>query len=379
MDKRRIQLRWFEAGIALAVIAAFAVIGPLRATFAPISWVMLLCTLILFLTPGALLVRWFWRDYFSAPRSRRPLSSRASGSSPSWRCPCSLCRYPGRLPVGLRHDRRRVLARRRSLGVSSRPTGRRSDRLRALRPRGSALDAVRRPRCCALVHRQEHVPELLGDVWIYLSWVREYLGGDRLASVEPFFGSRVDLSRARINGWLLEQAAVSKVSGVDPVELAFSYLNPALVVVAFLVFYALARVLFESEKAALFSGLPVRPVLLCAPQPVAHSLGRGVRPASARGQTGRQVPLLASGPRPPTRLCKAGRRGTTSFLVSVLCRCGRASHRPGDHRDLHGRVRRLYLAANPRSRAAWTRISAMGLTGVAIISRSGGPRLVVYR
>ena len=64
MDKRRIQLRWFEACVALAVIAAFAVIGPLRGTFTPIPWVMLLCTLILFLTPGALLVRWFWRDYF---------------------------------------------------------------------------------------------------------------------------------------------------------------------------------------------------------------------------------------------------------------------------------------------------------------------------
>src|SRR5215211_3697190 len=29
-------------------------------------------------------------------------------------------------------------------------------------------------------------PSYYGDIWIYLSWVREYLGGDRLASVEPF-------------------------------------------------------------------------------------------------------------------------------------------------------------------------------------------------
>src|SRR5215216_5199717 len=97
-------------------------------------------------------------------------------------------------------------------------------------------------------------PSVFGDIWIYLSWVREYLGGDRLASVEPFFSGDVGLSRARINGWLLEQAAVSRVSGIDPIELAFSYLNPALVVVAFLVFFALAHILFESEKAALFSG-----------------------------------------------------------------------------------------------------------------------------
>jgi polyferredoxin len=64
MDKRRIQLRWFEAGVALAVIAAFAAIGPFRATFVPIPWVMVLSTLVLFLTPGVLLVRWFLRDYF---------------------------------------------------------------------------------------------------------------------------------------------------------------------------------------------------------------------------------------------------------------------------------------------------------------------------
>ena len=97
-------------------------------------------------------------------------------------------------------------------------------------------------------------PSVFGDIWIYLSWVREYLGGDRLASVEPFFGGDVGLSRAKINGWLLEQAAVSRVSGVDPIDLVFSYLNPALVVAAFLVFFALARILFRSERAALFSG-----------------------------------------------------------------------------------------------------------------------------
>src|SRR5687768_7221879 len=63
-EKGRIHLRWFEASVAVAVIAAFAVIGPFRVTFAPIPWVMLLSTLLLFLTPGVLVVRWFFRDYF---------------------------------------------------------------------------------------------------------------------------------------------------------------------------------------------------------------------------------------------------------------------------------------------------------------------------
>ena len=37
-------------------------------------------------------------------------------------------------------------------------------------------------------------------------------------------------------------------------ELVFSYLNPALAVVALLAFYALALTLLKSEKAALFLG-----------------------------------------------------------------------------------------------------------------------------
>jgi len=94
--------------------------------------------------------------------------------------------------------------------------------------------------------------------------VREYRSGGRLAFEEPFFGGEVGVSRARINGWLLEQAAASRVSGVDPVDLGFSYLNPTLVVVSLLAFYALARVLFESERVALFfAGASTRSSFWC--------------------------------------------------------------------------------------------------------------------
>ena len=97
-----------------------------------------------------------------------------------------------------------------------------------------------------------NAPSFFGDIWSYLSWIREFLDGNRLAFEEPYFGGEVGLSRVRINGWLLEQAAFSRVSGVEPVELVYSYLNPALAVVALLAFYALARTLLKSEKAALF-------------------------------------------------------------------------------------------------------------------------------
>jgi hypothetical protein len=59
-------------------------------------------------------------------------------------------------------------------------------------------------------------PSSYGDIWVYLAWVRAYLGPGGLGAAEPFFGGEVGLSRAKINGWLVEQAALSKVSGSTP-------------------------------------------------------------------------------------------------------------------------------------------------------------------
>ena len=98
------------------------------------------------------------------------------------------------------------------------------------------------------------VPFFYDDIWVYLAWVREFLSTDELALYEPYFGNETGLSRVMIDGWLLEQAALSRASGVDPIELVLDYLAPALVVVALLAFYALARILFRSEAAALLSG-----------------------------------------------------------------------------------------------------------------------------
>src|SRR5687768_9934330 len=253
IKKGRFQLRWFEAGVTLAVILAFAVIGPFRGIFMSIPWVMLLSTLVLFLTPGVFLVRWFWRDYFFgaalAPAAFVTsvglfallavpmLILQSTLDAYLWACGTivAVC-WLAAAVLTFRPER-----------VQGGRTG------VALSDRGGLLWIPFAALVSALSYiARNTAPSYYGDIWIYLSWVREYLGGDRLASVEPFFGSEVGLSRARINGWLLEQAAVSRVSGVDPVDLVFSYLNPALVVVAFLVFYALARILLESEKAALF-------------------------------------------------------------------------------------------------------------------------------
>lgn len=99
------------------------------------------------------------------------------------------------------------------------------------------------------------VEAILADMWVYLAWVREFLNAGTLALHEPYFGNEIStLSRVKINGWLLEQAALSRVSGIDPIELILGYLRPTLVVMSLLAFYALARTLFNSEMAALLSG-----------------------------------------------------------------------------------------------------------------------------
>jgi uncharacterized protein DUF6077 len=105
----------------------------------------------------------------------------------------------------------------------------------------------------ALVSRLR-VPGVYEDIWIYLAYVREFLGTDNLALYEPYFGNETGLSRVKINGWLLVQAALSRISGIDPVELVLDYLAPTLVVMALLCFYALGRTLLRSEAAALLAG-----------------------------------------------------------------------------------------------------------------------------
>lgn len=106
----------------------------------------------------------------------------------------------------------------------------------------------------AFVSRME-VPLVDGDTWNYLAWTREYLSTERLASVNPYFGDPAPaFSRIKINGWVLEQAALSRLSGIDPIPLLLHYLSPFLVVASLLAFYALARALTRSAGAALLAG-----------------------------------------------------------------------------------------------------------------------------
>lgn len=93
-----------------------------------------------------------------------------------------------------------------------------------------------------------------GDIWVYFSHIREFLYTGKLGLYEPFYGDPLGASRVRINGWLLEQAAFSRLSGIDPIALTLKYLAPALVFIALLAFYALAKTLLRNRTAALLAG-----------------------------------------------------------------------------------------------------------------------------
>jgi hypothetical protein len=97
-------------------------------------------------------------------------------------------------------------------------------------------------------------PRFYADMWVYLAWVREYLSTDHLALFDPYIGNKVAaLSRVKINGWLLEQAAFCRVSSMDPIEMVIRYLAPTLVIGAMLAFYALALTILKSKVAALLT------------------------------------------------------------------------------------------------------------------------------
>jgi hypothetical protein len=370
LRKGRLQLRWFETGVAVTVIAAFAVVGPFRGAFLQIPWTMVLSTLILFSTPGVLLVRWFLRDYFSGAALAPAAFVTSVGLFALLAVPVLVLQ--GTLDTYLWACGTVVAACWLASVVLTFRSEQAEDRRTGVvvSDRGGLLWVPFAALAAALSYIARHTaPSYYGDIWIYLSWVREYLGGDRLASVEPFFGSEVGLSRARINGWLLEQTAASRVSGVDPVDLVFTYLNPALVVVAFLVFYALARILFDSERAALLSGS------LYALFFLVHLSESHIAWGGEFVQRLPEDKLVAKFLFLPLALAYAFaflEGGAKRYFVgfAFLCCAVMAVHPIGlaiIGISMAG-FAVLHLGANPRSRAAWARIAAMGLTGVAIIA-----------
>ena len=91
---------------------------------------------------------------------------------------------------------------------------------------------------------------------------------------DPYFGEKVaEFCRAKVNGWLLEQASLSRVSGLDTIELVLRYLTPTLVIVALLMVYALARTLLKNERAAVLTASVYALFHVVFIQPSVHNVG----------------------------------------------------------------------------------------------------------
>jgi hypothetical protein len=365
--------RLFEAGLALAGAAALVAVGPLRAAFTTLPGVLVVGASILFMAPGALLTRWCLREYFSGAALLPAAFVISAGTFALVGVPMLVARSSmgAYLWVSGAIVAASLLAAALAalVGASRRERTAEAGTGFVVPDRGGLLWVPFVALVAALTYvGRINAPSFYGDIWIYLAWIREFLGGDGLASEEPYFGGEVGLSRVVINGWLLEQAAFSRVSGVDPVELVFSYVNPALVVVALLAFYALARTLFTSEKAALLCGCLYVLFFLVHLDASRLSFGGEFLQRLAEDKFAARFLFLPMALASAAAFLESGRRAYF-WCFAFVCGAVLAVHPIGFAVigvSMAG-FGLLHLAVNPRSREAWARISAMGLAGLAVV------------
>ena len=213
------------------------------------------------------------------------------------------------------------------------------------------------------------------DVWAYLANVQEFVNAESLASYNPYFGGEYNrFSRMMINGWLLEQAALARVSGVDPVEMTFGYLMPAMVVLSLLATYALAKTVIGSETGAVITGCLLAVLFLVSlTTPMAQSLltpgGEFIRHVAEDKYVARFVFV-------PVALALAiltlkTRRLRYLLLFAFLCPSVATVHPLGlvfIGLPVAG-LGLLHLLFNLRDRGAWGYVGGLGLSLLVV----GGP------
>jgi hypothetical protein len=207
------------------------------------------------------------------------------------------------------------------------------------------------------------VPSSYDDIWVYLSWVKDFASSEKLASFDPYFGERIaELSRAKVNGWLLEQAALSSVSGLDTIELVLRYLTPTLVVVALLMVYALALAISKSERAAVLIASVYALFHIVFMQPSVHNVGVELVARISEDKYAARFLIL------PVTLLFAllfveRKRWRHLGLFTFFCWAAVAAHPsvlPAIGLCMLG-FGVLHVAVNLRLRAAWTGMVALAL------------------
>src|SRR5215208_2786206 len=185
-------------------------VGPLRDAFEAYPLVLVAGALFLFVMPGLLLSHWFFADRFPGA-ALVPVSFVISAGIfgllgvPVLMAHLSFDAYlwvvGAVLAVSLAAAM--VRASRGRLPEES-PEGEAPDEPSH---RGLWVPFLLLGTVLAAVSRAK-APHPYNDVWVYLAYVRDFLEADQLALREPYFGSVAELSRAQINGWLLQQAAL---------------------------------------------------------------------------------------------------------------------------------------------------------------------------
>jgi hypothetical protein len=221
------------------------------------------------------------------------------------------------------------------------------------------------------------VPSSYDDIWVYLSWVKDFADSERLALVDPYFGESIaEFSRAKVNGWLLEQAALSRVSGLDTIELVLRYLTPTLVVVALLMVYALAFAIFKSERAAVLIASVYALFHIIFIQPSVHNVGVELAARISEDKYAARFLIL------PVTLLFAllfveRRRWRHLGLFTFFCWAAIAVHPsvlPAIGLCMLG-FGVAHVAANLRLRAAWTGMVALALGMWSVVL---GPVILLF-
>jgi hypothetical protein len=221
------------------------------------------------------------------------------------------------------------------------------------------------------------MPNSYDDAWVYLSWVKDFSESDKLALRDPYFGEKVaGFSRAKVNGWLLEQAALSRVSGMDTIELVLRYLTPTLVVVALLMVYALVRTLLKSERAAVLTATVYALFHVVFIQPSVQNVGVELAARVSEDKYAARFLIL-----PATLLFGVlfieNRRWRYLGLFTFFCWTAVAVHPsvlPAIGLCMLG-FGAAHVAVNLRLRSAWTRMVALALGMWSVVL---GPALLMF-
>ena len=361
------RLRSTDALVLLFSAAAVILLIPLRGLSVAFSPVAFAATLVLFTAPGLLLSHWLLSDDMAGPTLIPVGFAASTGIFGLLGVPALILHLSTEdylLAAGTLLAAFLAVAAWRTLRPKS-PVAECSPEQEAMYgPPAGWLWAPFTLLCGVLAFvGARRVPSSYDDIWVYLSWVKDFADSERLALVDPYFGETIaEFSRAKVNGWLLEQAALSRVSGLDTIELVLRYLTPTLVVVALLMVYALAFAIFKSERAAVLIASVYALFHIIFIQPSVHNVGVELAARISEDKYAARFLIL------PVTLLFAllfveRRRWRHLGLFTFFCWAAIAVHPsvlPAIGLCMLG-FGVAHVAANLRLRAAWTGMVALAL------------------